>query len=82
MTEVDNTTQKIVKHIIENQHNAGFGGIITLPWNTDVKFTVKQFHTLVGLNRSRGRFMDMARQGMLPADSDVDHRFVEYLNAV
>lgn len=78
--EVDGNTQKIVKHIVENQHNVGLGGTLTLPWNIEVKFTIKQFHTLISLNRLRGRFMDMAKSGLLTSDSSADQRFVEFLN--
>lgn len=80
--QIDNTTQKIVKHIVENQHSVGLGGTLALPWNTDVKFMIKQFQTLMGLNRVRGRFMDMARQGLvLATENSVDQRFVDYISA-
>ncbi|KAI6201747.1 Chromatin associated protein KTI12 domain containing protein [Aphelenchoides besseyi] len=78
--EINNCTQRIVKQIVEQQNSVGFGSELIL--EDDIRYKVKKLHTLASLARLRGRFLDMARRGLVTTDDTINRRFVEYLDSV
>lgn len=78
--EINKQTHNVIEQIIRAQSTAGIGGTVLVDDN--IKYAVRKMHTFASLARVRARFLEMARQGLVPADETMNRRFVEYVESV
>ena len=75
--EINERTRSVVEQIMRSQSTAGVGG--TLIIDEKIKYVVPKMHTFASLARLRARFLEMARQGLVPSDESLTLRFVEFI---